>query len=133
MDTFQIFIQKLLKFGIVGLSGICVDFFITWMLKEKLRLNKYVANSAGFSTAVASNFFLNFTWTFKGTITGIPAAFVLFFSIALVGLLLNSGFIYAFHERKKINFYISKAGAILFVFLWNFGANYFLNFHSIIK
>ena len=133
MDTFQIFIQKLLKFGIVGLSGICVDFFITWMLKEKLRLNKYVANSAGFSTAVASNFFLNFTWTFKGTITGIPAAFGLFSAIALTGLLLNNCFIYAFHERKKFNFYISKAGAIIFVFFWNFSANYFLNFHGISK
>lgn len=58
MDTFQIFIQKLLKFGIVGLPGICVDFFITWILKEKLTLNKYLTNSIGFSIAVASNLFL---------------------------------------------------------------------------
>jgi putative flippase GtrA len=103
------------------------------MLKEKLKSNKYVANTAGFSIAVANNFFLNYIWTFKGTVTGIPSAFGLFFAIALIGLLLNSCFIYAFHELKKVNFYISKTGAIIFVFFWNFSANYFLNFHSIIK
>jgi len=133
MESFQTLIQKLLKFGIVGLSGICVDFFITWMLKEKLRLNKYVANAAGFSVAVVSNFFLNYVWTFKGTITSVPAAFGLFFAIAFIGLLLNSCFIYTFHELRKINFYLSKTGAIIFVFLWNFSANYFFNFHSISK
>jgi len=133
MESFQTLIQKLLKFGFVGLSGICVDFFITWMLKEKLRLNKYVANAAGFSVAVVSNFFLNYVWTFKGTITSVPAAFGLFFAIAFVGLLLNSCFIYTFHELRKINFYLSKTGAIIFVFLWNFTANYFFNFHSISK
>jgi FtsH-binding integral membrane protein len=72
-------------------------------------------------------------WTFKGTISGTPAAFGLFFVIALIGLLLNSCFIYAFHERTKVNFYISWAGAIIFVFFWNFSANYFLNFHATIK
>jgi len=103
------------------------------MLKEKLRLNKYVANAAGFSVAVVSNFFLNYIWTFKGTITSVPAAFGLFFAIAIIGLLLNSCFIYVFHGLKKFNFYLSKAGAIIFVFLWNFSANYFFNFHSIGK
>jgi len=66
------------------------------------------------SVAVVSNFFLNYIWTFKGTV--IPLAFGLFFTTALIGPLLNSRFIYAFHELRKVNFYISRAGAVIFVF-----------------
>ena len=58
-------ILKIFKFGIVGLSGMAIDFFITWLCKEKLSLNKYIANSLGFSVAVVNNFFLNYYWTFQ--------------------------------------------------------------------
>jgi len=68
------------------------------------------------SVAVVSNFFLNYIWTFKGRVITIPLAFGLFFTTALIGPLLNSRFIYAFHELRKVNFYISRAGAVIFVF-----------------
>jgi len=43
MDTFQELIFKIIKFGLVGVSGIGVDFFVTWLLKEKIQLNKYIS------------------------------------------------------------------------------------------
>ena len=61
------YLVKLAKFGVVGLIGMCVDFFTTWLLKEKLQLNKYVANSIGFTCAVVLNFFLNLHWTFQAS------------------------------------------------------------------
>jgi putative flippase GtrA len=133
MDTFQVLIQKVLKFGIVGVLGMCVDFCITWMLKEKLKLNKYFANAAGFTVAVLNNFILNYIWTFKDTTSRMSGAFALFFVIALIGLALNSCLVYSFHKFAKLNFYFSKAGATFFVFFWNFGANYFFNFHNVAK
>lgn len=133
MDNLQSLILKIVKFGIVGMSGIFVDFSITWILKEKAKLNKYVSNAAGFSTAVVSNFFLNYIWTFKGAAVSVAGAFWLFFIISLAGLLLNTGFIYLMHEKKKVNFYLSKLIAIALVFCWNFSANYFFNFHSVAK
>ena len=39
------FVFKFIKFGIVGGTGIIVDFSITWICKEKLQLNKYISNS----------------------------------------------------------------------------------------
>lgn len=83
--------------------------------------------------AVVSNFILNYEWTFKGAAVSVAGAFWLFFCIALAGLLLNSGFIYLLHEKKKANFYLSKLFAIALVFCWNFSANYFFNFHSAVK
>ncbi len=44
-------IIKFLKFGIVGLSGTAIDFLFTWICKEKLKWNKFISNSIGFSIA----------------------------------------------------------------------------------
>jgi putative flippase GtrA len=42
------FFIKFLKFGIVGASGVIVDFGITWLLKEWVKINRHAANSTGF-------------------------------------------------------------------------------------
>ena len=38
------FILKMIKFGLVGLFGMMIDFGTTWLCKEKLKRNKYVSN-----------------------------------------------------------------------------------------
>jgi putative flippase GtrA len=110
------------------LYGIFIDFSITWLLKEKVRLNKYFANTTGFSVAVANNFFLNYIWTFKGSNGNITTAFGLFFAIAIVGLLFSNLFIYLLYGIQENNFYLSKGIVIILVFAWSFSANYLFNF-----
>ena len=48
-------IEQFLKFCVVGGSGLFVDFGITYLCKEWLRLNKYAANSLGFLCASTTN------------------------------------------------------------------------------
>jgi len=125
------FLTKVLKFGIVGFIGMCLDFLVTWLLKEKLRLNKYLANSLGFTCAVINNFYLNLKWTFQvGGNQGTNVYLVKFILISIIGLGLNNSFVYLFSDRLKINFYVSKALAVVCVFIWNFSANNYFNFHS---
>ena len=57
-------ILKFFKFGLVGFSGLIIDFGITWICKEKLKLNKYLANGFGFLFGVTNNYFLNKYFTF---------------------------------------------------------------------
>ncbi len=120
---------KIFKFGIVGFIGMCWDFLITWLLKEKFKVNKYVANSIGFSCAVINNFILNLYWTFNvsGNTTNF---FIRFILISIIGLGLNNFFVWLFNERFHVNFYGAKALAVLCVFAWNFTANNYFNFHS---
>lgn len=59
------FILKFIKFGVVGLSGMVVDFGITYLFKERLKIHKYVANSLGFIVATGTNYSLNRLWTFN--------------------------------------------------------------------
>ncbi|MEI6410078.1 MAG: GtrA family protein [Bacteroidota bacterium] len=121
---------KFVKFGVVGVSGVFVDFSITWLLRDKLKLNQYVANSTGFMCAVVSNYILNRIWTFHSTDPSIAIQFGKFFIVALIGLGLNNGIIYLLNERRGMKFYPAKLIATGIVMIWNFGANYLFTFHG---
>ena len=120
---------KFLKFGVVGLSGVVVDFFVTWLCKEKLGINKYVANAIGFSLAVINNFLLNRYWTFEDNMQPAAEQFLKFALIALVGLAINSFLLFVILKFIKINLYITKLLVIGLVFFWNFFMNYLFTFH----
>jgi|SRR5690606_9223143 len=111
------------KFGVVGFIGLCLNFSITYVLKEKLLWNKFIANAVGFSVAVISNYALNRVWTFESNDPRIMRQLVLFIVISLVGLGINTLTIYILHQRKEINFYVSKFIAVIVVFCWNFFIN----------
>jgi len=121
-------LYKLIKFGVVGFSGMLVDFGFTWILKEKIKTNKYVANSTGFVLAATSNYFLNRIWTFESKNNHIATEYLSFFGISLAGLIINNMIIYLLNEKLKLNFYLSKLIAIGVVTIWNFLMNYIYTF-----
>ena len=124
----NLFIFKFLKFCLVGFSGMCVDFGLTWLLKEKIKINKYVANSCGFIAAASSNYVLNRLWTFHSQNDHIATEYLSFFTFSLLGLGLNNLIIWMLSDKLNRNFYLSKMIAIGIVTLWNFGMNYFFTF-----
>ena len=125
------FIGKYFKFGVVGLSGTVIDFFFTWLCKEKLKWNKFISNSVGFTLAAVSNYVFNRIWTFESNNPQVGREFLSFFLVSLIGLLMNNIFLYLFHEKAKLNFYLSKAFAIALVTIWNFLANYLFTFQQV--
>ena len=122
------FLLKFIKFAAVGFTGLFIDFGTTYVCKEWLRIQKYVANSIGFTAAATSNYFLNRVWTFKSHAPDIPLEYTEFFLISLIGLGLNNFIIWVIHGRFKFNFYLAKLFAIGAVTVWNFLANYFITF-----
>ena len=124
----QTLIERFLKFCIVGGSGVVVDFGITYLAKEFLKLNKYVANSLGFICAAASNYILNRTWTFGSNDPDVVMQYFRFFGFSLIGLAINNLVIYLLHGRVKWNFYIVKLIATCVVTFWNFSMNYIFTF-----
>lgn len=121
--------QKFLKFGVVGFTGLFVDFGITWFTKEKLKVPKYVANAIGFSSAATTNYLLNRIWTFESTNPEIMLEYGEFLLISLIGLLLNTLILYLVVSKVKINFYVAKIFAIGMVTVWNFFANVLITFN----
>jgi putative flippase GtrA len=112
---------------VVGFSGMIVDFSITILLKEIFKVHRYVANSAGFIAAASSNYLLNRIWTFESKNPQVFAEYGTFIIISAIGLVINNFFLWLF--EKKLNFYIAKFVAIIITSLWNFTANYYLNFN----
>ena len=124
----KIVILKFLKYCVVGFSGMLVDFGITWILKEKAKINKYVANTCGFVLAATSNYVLNRIWTFESQSEKIATEYFSFFIISLVGLGLNNLILWLLTDKLKWNFYLSKVFAIATVTLWNFIMNFLFTF-----
>ena len=121
-------IEQFFKFCVVGGSGVFVDFGVTYLCKEWLKLNKYVANSLGFLCASTSNYILNRIWTFQNENPDITGQYLRFLGIAAVGLVINNATIYVLHGRFRLNFYLAKLFAIGVVTVWNFFMNYFFTF-----
>jgi putative flippase GtrA len=119
---------KFLKFGVVGASGMIVDFGFTYLLKEIMKVPKYVANACGFTLAATSNYFLNRWWTFQSHNPNIGMEYTKFIFFSLLGLGINMLVIWILVSRYKRNFYFSKLLAIGVVTFWNFIVNVIYTF-----
>lgn len=127
---FTTLLLKFIKFGVVGFSGMIIDFGTTWLLKEKVKINKYIANSCGFILAASSNYIFNRIWTFHSHNAQIPVEYAKFLFISIIGLAINNLIIYILADKFKWNFYVSKIFAIGLVTIWNFSMNYIFTFTS---
>lgn len=126
-------ILKFIKFSIVGFSGMFVDFGITYLAKEIIKINKYLANSIGFMFAASSNYILNRIWTFESHNPDISFEYMSFIVISLVGLLINNTALFLIEKRFKLNFYLAKLFAIGITTIWNFAANNYITFSLLEK
>ena len=124
----QEFLLKFLKFCAVGLSGVFVNFVVTWLCKEKFKWNKYLSNILGFVIAATSNYLLNRFWTFESTNPQIGVESVKYFVIALVGLGIDTLTVWLLNGKLKWNFYLSKIFAIGASTMWNFFGNLLFTF-----
>jgi putative flippase GtrA len=122
------FLLKFLKFGVVGLSGVLVDFGITYTCKEIIKIPKYISNAIGFTTAASWNYFFNRIWTFESQDPEVTYEFLRFFSVSLIGLGINTFILWVLVSKFKKHFYFSKLFAIATVMIWNFVMNLWITF-----
>ncbi|MBB3697371.1 GtrA family protein [Flammeovirga yaeyamensis] len=127
--NWEVLFWKFLKFGVVGFSGLFVDFGVTYLVKEIMKGHKYLANSLGFICAATSNYILNRIWTFESHTDQIGVEYLKFFGVSVVGLLFSNAIIWVLHEKVKMNFYVAKVISIGVVVVWNFFANLIFTFN----
>lgn len=121
-------IIKFLKFLLVGFSGMILDFSMTYFIKERLLLNKYFANSMGFSIAAISNFILNKYYTFNSTNPEFLQEFYWFIAISIISLFIYNGVLWFGINKLNMKFYFSKMLGIFFITFWNFFAHLLITF-----
>ncbi len=122
------FSVQFVQFGVVGFGGMILDFFVTWLCKEKFIINKYISNTLGFCIAVSNNFLLNRYWTFNDLAQNVGVQFSKFAVVSVMGLIINNLLVYLFLKYGKRNFYLTKFLVICIVFFWNYLLNLFFTF-----
>ena len=93
----------------VGLSGMVIDFGITYLLKEYARLHKYLANAIGFSLAATNNFYWNKYWTFEDTNVEISQQYLSFVIVSLIGLGINTLVLMVLEKKMQLNFLLRQS------------------------
>ena len=130
MTDFQ-FVFIFFKFSVSGMCGVLTNFILTFLLKEKLFLNKYISNSSALTIALFINFILNRNWTYQVNLEPASSQFLKFLLVVTVSVLINHVIVYVSHKNFKFNFYFSKLIAVALVFIWNFVMHSIYTFKSI--
>ncbi len=131
MDKFIIteeLIFKLIKFCGVGFIGLIVDFGVTYLLKEIVKIQKFIASGIGFFVAASTNYYLNRVWTFQSHNPDILLEYSHFLIISVFGLIINSLVLWLLVTKFKYKFYYAKFIAIVVTTFWNFIANILFTF-----
>ena len=130
-ERLRVPINRFLKFGIVGFSGVFVDMAILYLLSDASTLHWGLTRSKIISSEVAviNNFLWNDLWTFsdisshqKGWQKRIKR-FLKFNFICLFGMGLNLIILNLLYNYAHINQYIANLIAIAIVTIWNFWFN----------
>ncbi|GFE69612.1 glycosyltransferase [Chroococcus sp. FPU101] len=131
-------ISQLIRFCLVGLSGVFVDMAIFYLLSDPNALGWGLTRSKIIAAEVAiiNNFFWNDRWTF-GYITASQRGwslrlkrFLKFNIICLAGLILNVFILNFLFNVVGINRYLANFIAIGLVTIWNFWLNLKLSWRT---
>lgn len=119
--------EEMIKFGIVGASGVLVNMGLLYFLTEEVGLYYILSAVIAVETSIISNFALNEIWTFveKGK-EGIKNVFKRFFKfngISIAGMGINVVILGVLTEFAGIYYLFSNLIAIAAVFGWNYLAN----------
>ncbi|MBW4533814.1 MAG: glycosyltransferase [Pleurocapsa minor HA4230-MV1] len=127
LDLWQI--RRFVRFGISGFSGVFVNMFILYLLREYIGLGLTRSAILAAEVAIINNFFWNDRWTFrdiseqqKGRIKTFRR-FLKFNVICLSGLVLNILVLNLLYNLLNINEYLANLIAIATVTFWNFWFN----------
>ena len=137
-------IAKFVKFGVVGASGMVVDFGVLILMRDIVGLPDLWANTISFTAAATSNYFLNRIWTFRSKEKQVGVEYVKFMVVSIVGLGINNGVLWLSSllwpeaYSSSINllgmnidvFYLFKLLAIAITTLWNFFGNMLFTFRK---
>lgn len=119
--------QRVLKFGMVGATGVGVNVGLLYILTEFVGL--YYLYSAAFAieSSIISNFILNDIWTFEDRReTGMSNwldRFGKFHAVSFGGMAINLALLWAFTDLLGIYYIVSNLLAIAAVFAWNYLGN----------
>ena len=117
---------RLLKFCMVGLTGLGVDNGILWLLTEQAGLFYIISAVIATEVAIITNFILNDNWTFRDRkkLGSKLITRLLKYNITYaIGVGVKLGMLTLLTEVFGLYYIISNIIGIVTVFLWNYGGS----------
>ncbi len=129
---------RLLRFGVVGFSGVFVNLGALWMLADRLGVPDVAASALAIEISIVWNFFLNDAWTFSDRNAQARAGYLVrmfrYNVVSLVGLLIQLGtFVAATSLVERLLAldspglwkYPAQLAGIAVAMGWNFVSNFY--------
>lgn len=120
-------LARLLKFALVGASGIIVNLGILSILVERAGLFKLPASAISIETSIVTNFILNDLFTFSDRRSGKGSPFVArlakFNAVSLVALGVNLGVFWLLAYPLNVYYLLAQFAGILVAFVINYLVN----------
>ena len=122
-------IGRLLRFGVVGFSGVFVDMAVFYLLRSHLELGLTRSTILSAEVAIFNNFLWNDLWTFGDIARRQPGnrqrlrRFLKFNMVCLAGIILQTLLVNLFVNIFGMNEFVAKLVAIASVTFWNFWLN----------
>jgi dolichol-phosphate mannosyltransferase len=116
---------KVIKFCIVGFTGIFVNMGVLYVLKEFVAFPLMVSSFFAIELSIINNFVWNDWWTFnqKNNKVGGLIRLFRFHMVSIAGLVINMGILYILSDSFGIYYLVANMVGILCGFVWNFMAN----------
>jgi dolichol-phosphate mannosyltransferase len=119
---------RLLRFSIVGGSGVLVNNAMLVALVEWLHVPPIFAAIVATECAIVCNFMLNDRWTFGDQVrsggASWPRRFASYNLLTLGGLLLSVGVLAVLHGLAGVHYLVANVIGIGAGMLWNYGSNH---------
>lgn len=117
--------RRFVKFGVVGASGVVVNFTILALLVEYGQATPVVAAILATEGAILSNFTLNDRWTFRGSKRqrSWPMRAWRYHAIALGGMVLSVSILAGLVHLGNVHYLVANLFAIGAATVWNYGGN----------
>ncbi len=122
-------IGRLLRFGVVGFSGVFVDMAVFYLLRENIHLGLTRSTMLSAEVAIINNFLWNDLWTFGDIARRQPGnrqrlrRFLKFNMVCLAGIILQTLLVNLFFNVFGMNQFVAKLVAIAAIVFWNFWLN----------
>jgi dolichol-phosphate mannosyltransferase len=119
---------RLVRFGLVGLSGVFVDMPIFWALTSRAHVRDLVAILPAYAAATVWNFMLNDRWTFRDrredTARSALKRFGKYALVSLPPLAYRMATYWPLKELSGVQYMLAYAIAIVVGMVWNFAVNF---------
>ena len=109
-----------IKYLISGICGVCLHFSTTFLLVEKLKINKYFGNTFGLISGLIFNYFINRHWTYCTEDSHLISEASRFILVSFFCLVLNHFIVKFLHEKMTKGFYYSKSISVVILVIVKF-------------